>query len=66
MNYQMIVERNDISTIEGERRVLLFTINLWNNTNVKMNNDWSWTLKLIIEKIKWTNVEIKCHNEYEK
>jgi hypothetical protein len=44
----------------------LFTINLWNNTNVKMNNDWSWTLKLIIEKIKWTNVEIKCHNEYEK
>jgi hypothetical protein len=35
----MIVERNDISTIEGERRVLLFTINLWNNTNVKMNND---------------------------
>jgi hypothetical protein len=35
----MIVERNDISTIEGERRVLLFIINLWNNTNVKMNND---------------------------
>ncbi len=65
VNYQMIVERNDISTIEGERRVLLFIINLWNNTNVKMNNDWSWTLKLIIEKIKWTNVETKCHNEYE-
>jgi hypothetical protein len=29
---------------------------LWNNTNVKLNSGWSWTLKLIIDKIEWTNV----------
>ncbi len=39
---------------------------LWNNANVKMNIGWSWTLKLIIEKIEWTNVETKYHKEYEK
>jgi hypothetical protein len=27
---------------------------------------WSWTLKLNIEKIKWTKVETKHHEEYEK
>jgi hypothetical protein len=31
-----------------------------------MNIGWSWTLKLIIEKIEWTNVETKYHKEYEK
>jgi hypothetical protein len=36
---------------------------LWNNTNVKLNSGWSWTLKLIIEKIGWTNVETKRRKE---
>ncbi len=36
---------------------------MWNNTNVKLNSGWSWTLKLIIDKIKWTNVETKHHKE---
>jgi uncharacterized protein VirK/YbjX len=36
---------------------------LWNNTNVKLNSGWSWTLKLIIDKIEWTNVETKHHKE---
>jgi hypothetical protein len=31
-----------------------------------MNIGWSWTLKLIVEKIEWTNVETKCHKEYDK
>jgi hypothetical protein len=31
-----------------------------------MNIGWSWTLKLIIEKIEWTNVETKHRKEYEK
>jgi hypothetical protein len=31
-----------------------------------MNTGWSWTLKLIVEKIEWTNVESMYHKEYEK
>jgi hypothetical protein len=31
-----------------------------------MNISWSWTLKLIIDEIKWTNVETKHHKKYEK
>ncbi len=28
-----------------------------------MNIGWNWKLKLIIEKIEWTNVETKCHEK---
>jgi len=62
----MIVERNDGSIIEGEIIIQLFAI------NCKMMQGLKWILakvehlKLINEKIKWTNVETKCHKEYEK
>jgi hypothetical protein len=60
----MIVERNDESTTEKKNTIICNK--LWNNTSVKMNSGWSWTLKLIIGKIEWINVETKFHKKYDK